>query len=93
MFESFKPDLLCPAFESYSTQNGPAKLSRACPAKVVEWRWASGDMAFAFRWPFVKELFRCNPGDESNLGALPFLTMANLGRSAVPGLMLNHLLT
>ncbi|MCI0641047.1 MAG: hypothetical protein L0Y72_19855 [Gemmataceae bacterium] len=63
MFDSFQPYLLRPAFEQYSTQEGRDRLIETCRSKVTEWRWASGDMAFAFslKKPFVKELHRSDP--------------------------------
>lgn len=63
MFESFQPKLLRSAYETYSTSKGRDDLIRNCRAKVVEWRWATGDMAFAFslKKQFVKEINRSNP--------------------------------
>lgn len=63
MFSSFDPRLLRSAYELYSTDKGRDDLTRRCEAEVVEWRWASGDMAFAFslRKPFVKELHHSTP--------------------------------
>jgi hypothetical protein len=63
VFASFQPELLRSAYDSYSTTKGRNALDRECGAKVVESRWATGDMAFAYSLgkPFVKELYRVAP--------------------------------
>lgn len=61
MFDDFQPELLYRNFVKYSSPEGRDELARRCRAKVVEWRWASDDMAFAFQQPFVKERYRCDP--------------------------------
>lgn len=61
MFDDFQPELLFADFVEYSSPRRRDELSRQCRAKVVEWRWASGDMAFAFREPFLKERYREEP--------------------------------
>lgn len=61
MFDDFQPELLYRNFVKYSSPEGRDELAQQCRAKVVEWRWASDDMAFAFRQPFVKERYRCDP--------------------------------
>src|SRR5258708_39224021 len=61
MLKSFRPKLLHAEFVSCCSPKGRDKLSRGCRAKVVEWRWAGGDMAFAYRHPFVKERHCTNP--------------------------------
>ena len=55
MFESFQPDALQLPFEAYDAPERHEELDRECRAQVVEWRWATDDMAFAFRRPFPKE--------------------------------------
>lgn len=61
MFDDFQPELLYRNFVKYSSPEGRDELAQQCRAKVVEWRWASDDMAFAFQQPFVKERYRCDP--------------------------------
>lgn len=61
MFDDFQPELLYRNFVKYSSPEGRDELAQQCRAKVVEWRWASGDMAFAFRQPFFKERWRQAP--------------------------------
>lgn len=61
MFEDFHPELLFSQFVYYSPPNRRDELARQCRAKVVEWRWASDDMAFALQQPFAKERYRHNP--------------------------------
>jgi hypothetical protein len=61
--ESFQPELLRAAYESYSTPEARDNLARECRSQAVQWRWATGDMAFAYelKKPFVKELHRSAP--------------------------------
>lgn len=61
MFDDFKPELLYADFVAYSSPEHRDELARQCRAKVVEWRWGNCDMAFAFRRPFAKELYRVDP--------------------------------
>jgi len=61
MFESFEPELPHAAVEAYHTPEVYDELDQACRTEVVEWRWATDDMSFGFRFPFAKEWFRRNP--------------------------------
>lgn len=59
MFKSFQPTLLQPDYAKYATTHGRGELAAQCRAKVVQWRWASGEMSL--QEPFRKEQSRENP--------------------------------
>lgn len=55
MFDSFQPQLLCPDFEQYLTEEAHDELVRQCRDQVIEWRWATDDMTC--KEPFLKEQY------------------------------------